>query len=75
MGSWVGVLLTLLLFSPVAHAQADLTPLASNSFADIERGVGALATSGDPRAGDILAALQAGKLLLGQDRQLLYPHG
>ena len=60
----------MLLVCSAARAQADLTPFASSSFADIERGVAGLATSGDPRAGDILAALQAGKLLLGADRQL-----
>ena len=62
----------LLLFAAVtsAFAQADLSPFASSSFADIESGVGALATSGDPRAGDILAALQAGKLVVGADRQI-----
>ena len=64
-------LLTLLLFTSAARAaDADLTPFATSSFSDIEAGVGALATSGDPRAGDILAALQNGKLVVGPDRQI-----
>ncbi len=53
-----------------AHAEPDLSPFASSNFGEIQRGVEALAASGDPRAGDILAALQAGNLLLGADRQL-----
>ncbi len=63
------VLLLLLLAAP-AHADADLTPFASNSFSTIEQAVGALATSGDPRAGDILAALQNGNLVVGADKQV-----
>ncbi len=63
-------LAVLLLFCGAARAEPDLTAFASSSFADVERGVAALATSGDPRAGDILAALQSGRLLLGADRQL-----
>ncbi len=63
-------LMLLVLFASLAHAQPDLAPFASTSFAEIERGVGALATSGDPRAGDVLAALQDGRLLVGADRQL-----
>jgi urea transport system permease protein len=66
-GSALALLLILCL---PAHATPDLTAFASPSFAEIERGVGALATSGDPRAADILAALQAGKLVLGGGRQL-----
>ncbi len=59
-----------LLLCDRAKAEPDLSAFASTSFSTIEQGVGALAASGDPRAGDILAALQAGKLLLGADRQL-----
>ena len=66
----LAALLALLLLCAPAHAEPDLSAFASPSFADIERGVGALATSGDPRAGDILAALQAGKLVVGSDRQI-----
>ncbi len=61
----------LLLFLVPARAQADLSGFASASFSEIERAVVSLATSGDPRAGDILAALQSGRLLLGADRQLV----
>ncbi len=65
------LLICFLLFASVAHAaDADLTPFAATSFSAIEAGVGALATSGDPRAGDILAALQNGKLVVGPDRQI-----
>ena len=65
------LLACLLLFTSAAHAaDADLTAFAGTSFADIERGVGALASSGDPRTGDILAALQNGKLVVGPDRQV-----
>ena len=69
-GRWAGVVLALLLACSPARAEADLSAFASSSFAEIERGVGALAASGDPRAGDILAALQAGKLVVGPERQL-----
>ncbi len=68
--------LALLLFVVVlfgglsARAEPDLSGFATTSFSGLEQAVGALAASGDPRAGDILAAMQAGKLLLGTDRQL-----
>ncbi len=65
-----GVLVALLLVCGQARAEPDLAAFASTSFSDIERGVGALAASGDPRSGDILAALQAGKLVVGSDRQV-----
>ena len=60
----------LLLGSVAARAEPDLSAFASNNFADIERGVTAIAGSGEARAGDILAALQAGKLVVGTDRQI-----
>ena len=60
----------LLLATRPALAAADLSPFASSSFADVAQGVDALAASGDPRAGDILAALQAGRLMVGTDKQI-----
>ena len=65
-----GVFLLCLLIGVAARAEPDLTGLTSNNFGEIQRGVEALAASGDPRAGDILAAMQAGNLLLGPDKQL-----
>jgi urea transport system permease protein len=59
------VLFLMLAICLPARAEPDLSGFASGSFADTERAVGALATSGEPRAGDILAALQDGKLLPG----------
>ncbi len=53
-----------------ARAQPDLSPFASSSFNDVTQGVDSLAASGDPRAADILAALQAGQLMVGTDRQI-----
>ena len=64
------VLLLLLMFGFAAKAEPDLTALTSNSFATIESGVVALGASGDPRASDILGAMQSGNLLLGADKQL-----
>ena len=66
----MAALLGLLLLCAPARAEPDLSGFAATSFSAIEQAVGALASSGDPRAGDILAALQGGKLLLGADRQL-----
>jgi len=62
------LVLALLLGNP-ALAQpspqpALLTPLGSQSFDEIRRGVEALAVSGDPRAAPVLDALQAGRLLV-----------
>ncbi len=66
----VGVFVLCLLVGVAARAEPDLTGLTSSNFGEIQRGVEALAASGDPRAGDILAAMQAGNLLLGPDKQL-----
>jgi urea transport system permease protein len=66
------ILLTLLLlWAAPALAQTRLAPLASQSFDDIRRGVEALAVSGDPRAADVLEALQNGRLLVGPGNTLL----
>ena len=74
MGSWLCgcASLLLLLFVAIGPARAapDLSGLASSSFADVAQAVDSLATSGDGRAGDILAALQAGHLVVGTDRQI-----
>ncbi len=64
-----GILLLLLVAGP-ANATPDLSQFASSSFADIAQAVDTLTSSGDPRAGDILAALQAGRLVVGTDRQV-----
>jgi urea transport system permease protein len=65
------VLLMLLLASLPARAQDDAAAaLASGSYDDIRRGVEALATSGIPRAADILAALQDGRLYARADHAL-----
>ena len=70
--AWPAALLAVLLLAvPAARADTDLLPLASNSFADVQRGVEALAVSGDARAADILAALQAGQLYVLPDRTLV----
>ena len=64
-------LLFLLLGAFSASAQpagADL--LGSTNFADIQRGVEALAASGDPQAVTILAAMQENRLFARADRAL-----
>nr|WP_254070359.1 urea ABC transporter permease subunit UrtB [Acidisphaera sp. L21] len=66
----VGVLVALFMMCVSARAEPDLSQFASTSFSQIQQGVGSLAASGDPRAGDILAALQAGRLLVGTDKQI-----
>ncbi len=57
--------LLFLLFAMPAFAQSPYAPLASQNFDEIRRGVETLATSGEPRAIDVLAALQAGQLVVG----------
>ena len=59
------ILLLLLLLAAPAFAQSPYAPLASQNFDDIRRGVESLATSGEPRAVDVLAAMQTGQLLVG----------
>ena len=63
------------LYAGPARAEASLTPFASSSFVDIQRGVEALGTSGDPRALPILQALQAGQLVVGPGNQVLIRDG
>jgi len=63
------------LYAGPARAEANLTPFASSSFVDIQRGVEALGTSGDPRALPILQALQAGQLVVGPGNQILIRDG
>ena len=62
------LLLAMLLAAPgPVQAQTDLfSPLSAQSFDDIRRGVEVLAVSGSPRAAPVLAALQAGRLLVQQ---------
>jgi urea transport system permease protein len=59
--------LLLLLLASAARAETDLSALAATRFDDVRQGVEALATSGDPRAGEILSALQAGELFADPD--------
>ena len=58
------LLVALLLAAPAWAQPAGLAQLGNANFDDIRRGVEALATSGDPRAGPVLDALQAGRLLV-----------
>ena len=58
-----------------AWAAPDLSPFASSSFADIQRGVESLRTSGDPRALTVLQAMQTGRLLVGPDGAVLIRDG
>ena len=58
------LVLALLLSAPALAQPSLLTPLGSQSFDDIRRGVEALAVSGDPRAAPVLEALQSGRLLV-----------
>jgi urea transport system permease protein len=59
------VLGLLLLLGGVAHAEPDLSAFASDSYSDIRDAVQALASSGDPRAGTILSAMQNDQLYVG----------
>jgi urea transport system permease protein len=63
------LLVLLLLLAPLAARAegADWSPLASDDFDDVIRGVGALATSGDPVAATALGALEDGRLLHDDD--------
>ncbi len=62
------------LFLPgVAHADDDpFAPLASGSFDGVRHGIEALATSGNPRAQPVIAALQAGALVFDPDSHGLF---
>ena len=48
-----------------------LAALASQNFDDIRRGVESLATSGHPRASELIAAVQSGRLLVRPDGVLV----
>ena len=75
-GHWV--LAALLVFAAVltpgsAQAQdrdAALAALASGNYERIRQGVDRLAISGDPRAADLLGALQVGRLYVGPGQAL-----
>ncbi len=66
------LLLFLLLLAPlVAMAQDDpFAGLASNSFDDIRGGIVTLGASGNPRASEVIAALQDGRLFKSDDGAL-----
>ena len=71
------VLLAAMLAMPALAQDADvndpLTLLASDDFDDVRRGIELLATSGNPRAAAIVAALTSGDLVVGPD-QKIYLH-
>ena len=69
-GRLARALVLFLLFAVPAYAQSPFAPLASTNFEDIRRGVETLATSGEPRAVDVLSALQNGQLVVGPDGTL-----
>ncbi|MGU3540527.1 urea ABC transporter permease subunit UrtB [Methylobacterium sp. A54F] len=57
-------------------ADAAYARLASDSYADIEAGIAALAASGEPRAGAVIRALGEGRLLFRpSDRALFVKEG
>ncbi len=58
------LLFAVLIGAPASAQSPLLAPLGSQSFEEIRRGVEALAVSGNPRAGPVLDALQAGRLLV-----------
>ena len=59
------LLLIALMGAAPAHAQPNLlAPLGAQSYDDVRRGIEAMAVSGDSRAGPVLEALQAGRLLV-----------
>ena len=70
---FAALLLLCALLPGSARAQdrdAALAALASGNYDRIRQGVDQLATSGDPRAADVLGALQAGKLHVGPGQAL-----
>ncbi|MGY2048511.1 urea ABC transporter permease subunit UrtB [Methylobacterium sp. JK268] len=83
MRRWITLVLALaaMALAPVAaRAQsptdAAYAKLASDNYSDIEAGIAALATSGDPRAGAVLKALADGKLLFrAEDKTLAIQAG
>ncbi|MGE3782137.1 MAG: urea ABC transporter permease subunit UrtB [Alphaproteobacteria bacterium] len=56
--------------APAQDRDAALAALATGNYDRIRQGVDQLATSGDPRAADILGALQAGRLYAGPGQAL-----
>jgi len=66
----VMVLLALSALPARAAAEDAFVALASKNYNDIRRGVDELAASGHPRAATIIAALQAGTLMLREDGTL-----
>ncbi|RVU21559.1 urea ABC transporter permease subunit UrtB [Methylobacterium oryzihabitans] len=77
MRRWLALLLALccaaLAVPAAAQSPADAAygRLASDSYGDIEAGIAALATTGDPRAGAVLRALADGRLLYRADDRAL----
>ena len=76
----VRFLLLLLLLAPLPSRAQDaaadpLTLIASSDFDDVQRGIGLLATSGNPHAAAILQALSDGELYTGPDQKLLIHRG
>ncbi len=64
-----------LLATQARAATPGLDQIASGHFEDMRAGVAALAASGDPRAAQILSALQAGRLLAAPDGTLVIREG
>src|ERR1700751_3347914 len=68
-------LVVVLLLAGLTAAFADAaaqSKLASEKFDDIEAGVSALATSGDPQASAVIGALADGKLTYDPASKVLY---
>ncbi len=59
------LLFLLLILAAPAWAQTPYQRLAASNFDDVRRGIEELGTSGEPRAIDVLAALQNGRLYVG----------
>src|SRR5580658_4757209 len=80
MKYFINLLAMLLLAAQIGHAVAQtdtandpLTLLAADDFDAVIHGIELLATSGDPHAADIIAALTSGDLYVGPD-QKIYIH-
>lgn len=58
-----------------AWATPDLQPFAGTSYGEIQRGVEALGTSGDPRALAVLQAMKDGNLVVAPDGNVLIRDG
>jgi urea transport system permease protein len=74
---WLFVALLLVAQMGIAAAQTDaddpMTLLAADDFDAVIHGIELLATSGNPRAADIIAAITSGDLYVGPD-QKIYIH-